>query len=306
MPPRGKGVPRILRELLDTYIVTSGDSYDLQVWNRSPSARSVLVEYDRGAPLLASDVRFVLVRVHTLTNRIGTIVVLTPDYIVRHFGDFGKPTVKHQLLISAAARARVLAMNPPVLFYPDLPTVARLASPDPDVSHRKMRDEPVPGLVRRLESIRAIVVANLVGSTIEEDATKSRGQALEELVARLLGYQPREDELLAGGYPDLRHQALEVKVQDSPTVDFGQFSPRFEEEVPACPGFTTASIRYLIALTDKGTGAVQGAVVCPGRRLGEHFTFASETNFKCQRAIPMAFSDQFKRRSVFNPQAQPT
>ena len=30
------------------------------------------------------------------------------------------------------------------------------------------------------------------------------------------------NELLVGGYPDLRNQVLEVKIQDSPTVDLGQ------------------------------------------------------------------------------------
>ncbi len=30
---KGKGIPRMVREYIDTYIVTSGDSYNLQVWN---------------------------------------------------------------------------------------------------------------------------------------------------------------------------------------------------------------------------------------------------------------------------------
>lgn len=31
VPPKKKGVPRLIRELIDTYIVTTGDSYNLQV-----------------------------------------------------------------------------------------------------------------------------------------------------------------------------------------------------------------------------------------------------------------------------------
>jgi hypothetical protein len=38
VPPKGKGVPKITREFIDTYIVTSGDSYNLQVWNRIPAS----------------------------------------------------------------------------------------------------------------------------------------------------------------------------------------------------------------------------------------------------------------------------
>ena len=40
VPPKGKGVPKITREYIDTYIVTSGASYNLQVWNRVPAAET--------------------------------------------------------------------------------------------------------------------------------------------------------------------------------------------------------------------------------------------------------------------------
>ena len=100
VPPKRKGLPRILREFLDTYIVTTGESYNLQVWNRNPAADSVQITFDDGPPLLSSDVRFAFVRVHPITSRIQTIVVLTPDYIVKSFGSFGKPTVKHQLMLA--------------------------------------------------------------------------------------------------------------------------------------------------------------------------------------------------------------
>jgi hypothetical protein len=39
VPPKKKGVPKMLRELIDTYTVTSGLSYNLQVWNRIPYVR---------------------------------------------------------------------------------------------------------------------------------------------------------------------------------------------------------------------------------------------------------------------------
>lgn len=69
----------------------------------------------------------------------------------------------------------------------------------------------------------------------------------------------------------------------------------------AARGFTTQTVRYLIALTDPKTGTCQGAVLCPGRRLAEHFVYVAEKSFKCQRAIPMAFFDRFEGRAVFNP-----
>ncbi|MCH7481205.1 MAG: hypothetical protein IIC79_07430 [Chloroflexi bacterium] len=45
VPPKGKGVPRIVREFIDTYIVTSGTYYNLQVWNRIPASNTLLIKY---------------------------------------------------------------------------------------------------------------------------------------------------------------------------------------------------------------------------------------------------------------------
>ena len=43
VPPKKKGIPKITREFIDTYIVTSGKSYNLQVWNRIPSSETLLI-----------------------------------------------------------------------------------------------------------------------------------------------------------------------------------------------------------------------------------------------------------------------
>ena len=58
---------------------------------------------------------------------------------------------------------------------------------------------------------------------------------------------------------------LEVKVQDSPTIDLGRYSPQFEEQINE--EFTTRMIRYLIALTDASNGEIDGVVLCPGDEL---------------------------------------
>jgi hypothetical protein len=100
VPPRKKGVPRMLREFIDSYIVTSGKSYNLQVWNRIPNCKTVLVKYDSGASLKCDDIRYVFVKIDLERQIISSILILTADYIETHFGKFGKPTIKHQLLIS--------------------------------------------------------------------------------------------------------------------------------------------------------------------------------------------------------------
>ncbi len=301
VPPRKKGLPRLLREWMDTYIVTTGGSYNLQVWNRNPAATSVQIEYTNGETLLANEVRFAFVRVHPQSQRIHSIVIATPGYIEMKFGRFGKPTIKHQLIIASSTRAKVLATRPPILFHDDSESVGHLTRKRVDVAGCSLHAEPSANSLLSLRTIRDLVTSEIIGREIPQSPTKNRGQVLEEIVARMLGYGPSEGELLAGGYPDIRHQALEVKIQDAPTVDLGRFSPQFDEDVPGCPGFTTASVRYLIALTHEATGVVHGAVICPGSKLGEYFTYVSETSFKCQRSIPMEFFDEFAGRVVFNP-----
>jgi len=131
--------------------------------------------------------------------------------------------------------------------------------------------------------------------------TKNRGQALELKIAELLGYAPKEKELLAGGYPDIRNQMLEVKVQDTQTIDLGKYSPQFEEEIYNST-YTTTSMRYLIALTNPLTSIIEGVIVCPGENLGQNFTYVSDTSFKTQRSIPMSFFNSFAGKVVYNPE----
>jgi hypothetical protein len=299
VPPKAKGLPRILREFIETKVVTTGESYNLQVWNRNPASATVQVEFTDGSGLLANDVRFVFARIQR--DRVESVLVLTPHYIVENFGQFGKETVKQQLIIPPATRRRICDSPTRILFAPDSRKIKPfLASGPLLVGDSSIHDESVAGEIISLKEIKRIAEEKLLGRVIPPGATKNRGQSLEALVADWLGYRLRPGELLAGGYPDFRHQALETKVQDSPTVDLGRFSPQFDEAVPGCPGFTTCSIRYLIALPDSG-GVCRGVILCPGEHLGEHATYVGAKSFKCQRSIPMSFFDHFRGQSVANP-----
>ncbi len=295
-----KGVPKNLREYLDTYLVTSGDSYNLQVWNRNPAADSVQVEFGIGEPLRAADVRLVLVRVDVEVQVIRSIAILSPSYIVKRFGPFGKPTIKHQLIITPKARAYVLAKNPPLVYYPDHVQMNGWTARKPSLKGMSICDPPKAGRLWSLSTIRKFASARLLGTMIPRAGTKNRGQWLEVFVARELGYKIKADDLV-GGYPDIRNQLLEVKVQDAPTVDLGQYSPQFEEGVPLCPEATTVAVRYLIALTDARSGKVVGAIVCPGEKLGLHCAYVSDTSFKCQRSIPMSFFDSIDGKVAIDP-----
>ena len=301
IPPREKGVPRILLEYVDTYIVTTGNAYNLQVWNRNPASNSIQVEYNSGETLSSRDVRFVFLRIDPQTQTISSILVLTPDYIESRFGRFGKPTIKHQIIISSKVRDKALTQNPPGIFCSDTSALSQYVTEKYAIPTSSMSDKPIFGQLFSLNLLREMLVEGLIGEPLDQMATKNRGQALERLVACLLGYKISDAELLEGDFPDIPNQALEVKVQDSPTVDLGRFSPQFEECVPSCPGLTTLDVRYLIALTDAETSIIQGIILCPGEKLGEHFSYVSDTSFKCQRSIPMSFFDMYQGQALYNP-----
>lgn len=301
VPPKGKGIPKITREFIDTYIVTSGTSYNLQVWNRIPAADTLLIKYESGESLKCSDVRFVFVRIDTVKKNIASVIILTPKYIQDKFGKFGKPTVKHQLLISGKVRNEIYKRDDKILSFPDSKKLSyhiRYYYKPPQIG---MVEEPDIKKLFSISLLKKMVADKLIGYKLDAAATKNRGQALEKKVLELLGYQINDSDLLYGAFPDIKNQLLEVKVQDSPTVDLGKFSPEKEEIVIKDSGLTTFDVRYLIALTNPKTEIIEGIILSPGEKLGELFSYVSAESFKCQRSIPMSFFDSYYGKSVFNP-----
>ena len=293
-----KGVPKILLEYVDTYIVTSGTTYNLQVWNRNPSSSSLQIQYANGETLKSDEVRFVLVKIDVAKEMIESIVILTPQYIVEKFGIFGKPTIKSQLIISNKMRQMVIESRDSILFYPDmLGSKSNLSN----LKNFSIHDEATSDSLLSMESIKKIVIEKIIGQKIPPASTKNRGQLLENIFAKALGYELLDTEALAGGYPDIRNQALEIKIQDSPTVDLGKYSPEFEEVIPNCGGFTTKTMRYCIVLTNPTTYIVEGVVLAIGDKLGENFTYIANKSYKSQRSILMSFFESIKGKSIFNP-----
>lgn len=301
VPPKAKGIPKITREFIDTYIITSGSSYNLQVWNRNPAVDTLLITYESGENLKCTDVKFVFVKINMDDNTISSIVVLTPAYIERKFGKFGKPTIKQQLLISGKIRNNLIKSESKIILYQDSKKLSTSVCNVYSKPTQGMTDEPKVGDLFSINLLKELVADKLIGFKLPAAATKNRGQALEKKVLELLGYDIKDSDLLCGDFPDIRNQLLEVKVQDSPTVDLGKFSPEKEESVTKDAKFTTFDIRYLIALTNPKTEEIEGIILSPGEKLGELFSYVSAESYKCQRSIPMSFFDKYHGRSVFNP-----
>lgn len=301
VPPRKKGVPKILREFIDTYIVTSGKSYNLQVWNRIPNSETLLIKYDSGESLKCNDVRFILTKIDVVENKISSIIIATPEYIVEKFGNFGRPTIKHQLLISSKIRQKIYKSDDKIMLYNDTAKLSYLIRHDYRPPENDMVEEANPDNIFSIGLIKTMVAEKLIGYKLDADATKNRGQSLERKVLELLGYPSSEADLLYGAFPDIPNQLLEVKVQDTQTVDLGKFTPEKEEYIVEDLDITTFDIRYLIALTNPETETIEGIILSPGERLGEVFSYVSEKSYKCQRSIPMEIFEKYRGQVVINP-----
>ncbi len=302
IPPKKKGVPKLLIELIDTYIVSSGKSYNLQVWNRFPSSQSTLIEYADGSKIRIKDIRYVFVKIDTVNSLIESILILSPNYIESQFGKFGKPTIKHQLLISQRIRDKVISQSEPILWETDTNKVKKHMTSNKRQTKGNFNSPPTTGNIFSIEVLNSLISKNLIGFKIKAGATKNRGQLLEEKCLSLLGYSKETTDLLEGGYPDVRNQLLEIKIQDTQTIDLGKYSPEYEKVIVPDLQLTTKDVRYLIALTDKKDLTVKGIILMPGNALEKHFTFVSDTSFKCQRTIPMNFFERYKGLCVFNPE----
>ncbi|MCP9237920.1 hypothetical protein [Lewinella sp. JB7] len=302
MPDKGKGVPKNLLEFVDTYIVTSGKSYNLQVWNRIPNSDDPQIECEDGSVLEAKDARLILLRIDVESHIIRAIVGMSPQYIVANFGEFSKPTIKHQMIISGIQRKMVMGLPGGVLIKADTPTIREISTTHSVKPVKPFNQWPAgKGEVMAIEVIRDLVAVPLTGKVITSARTKNRGQALERLILEMLGYDVHETASLEGQYPDVKNQLLEIKIQDAPTVDFGKYTPTETLEVLPKFGVTTKDIRYMIVLMDKSTNCVQGIVLMPGGKLGDYFSHVDGVSGKCQRSIPMTFFDSYDGRAVFNP-----
>ncbi len=300
LPPKGKGIPRLLLELIDTYVVTSGNTYNLQVWNRSPNSDTPLIRFQNDEVIYAKDIRLVLIKVNVQSCLIESIVIMTPEYIEHTFGVFGKPTIKQQLLVSNRQRQKIVISNTHIHITTDtermLPHItSHYVSPS-----KLSCDQPESGKLFSMVILNEYVAKHLIGVKLLAADTKTRGQLLEKMVIEYLGYG--YNSRLVGGYPDLPNQLLEVKVQDAQTIDLGRYSPQFMETINEELGLTTQDVRYLIALTNPNTQTIEGIILCAGKNLGDVFTYVSDKSYKCQRSIPMSFFDKFKGQCVANPQ----
>ena len=299
IPSKKRGIPKNIKYLADSFLVTSGDKYNLQVWNRIPNSSNTLIRYHDGSRIRCKDINCILVKINLECQKIESVIVMSPQYIEHHFGKFGIPTIKYQAIINPTTRNTIVNNSTKSIIVTDTINMKPLLGSNSQVEFKALSSEPVSSHILSIEEIGQRVISNLIGQKLFAQDTKTRGQELERKVATLLGYSDKDQ--LVGNYPDIYNQALEVKVQDSPTIDLGKETPMNPLPIYQNLPITTEDVRYLIALTSPQTSEIEGVILVPGKELESTFTMVNGTSFKCQRSIPMNFFEKYKGKSVFNP-----
>jgi len=299
-----KGIPKLKRLWADTFKVYTDANYNLQVWNRNPDGDRPLVNVD-GNDLFEGDVRHIITHRNEATGTLDCILILDGPQIVHHFGKFSVPTIKHQVIISGSKRNQILLMPGSTLIELDniadnnLQDVMNCIKNNPNPA--LFKSDPESQCLFSISQLDHLLREKLIGRQLEYQGMKNAGQTLELIVMQELGYNVNEGELLEGSYPDLRHQLLEIKVQESPTIDMGMHSPLIKEEIVG--GLDTQDVRYLIALMSPEK-VVQGLVIVPGSSLEHHFSYVKDTSFKRQKSISIDLFKNNKGRVLFDEGGQ--
>lgn len=261
--------PRFQGQDLDVYVQRHDN---LQVWNEelTPTRRYAVIRVDD-----VGDVVAVRVAEGTELAALDTTGTLTRKYQARRRS--GKGGSK---LVSGADTPRLVTELAPVDELDDA-TLAGLLPVNP----------PVHG---RVLTVRALYdrLLQLVGREMEYSTSERlRGERLHRLACEALGLGSYAD---TGKFPDVVCQALEVKLQTSPTIDLGLVTPDSQEPaVTLSPRLRHSDARYLVAygVHDTRVVRVEHIVVSTGADFFEEFQrFGGLVqNRKLQLRLPSGF-----------------
>ena len=244
--------PRFPGQHLDIFVQKS---LNLQIWNEEADAT-------RRYALIRVDAFDIVTRVRVLTgsaiaeyDRTGT---LTSKYQAKR-----KPEHKGSLLVTPLDTDLLRAVLQPV----DQLTDEQLQSISPIA-------RPVPALVLSIATVYERL-ASLVGTVLVDPGElqdRARGVALQRAICTILGLGDYAD---VGQFPDILSQALEVKLQMSPTIDLGLVAPSSGEPAEELgDDLRHCDVRYAVVYGEPAPPAgvlVTGVVVATGEHFFDEF-----------------------------------
>lgn len=246
-----KTKPRFPGQDLDVHVQQDDN---LQIWNQevSPERRYVLIRPD--ADDVVQNVRVVRGQQVARWDKTGTL------------------TSKYQAKRTAGKSGSALISDA------DTDTFENAFNPAPVESglllDASSSDPPTPGLVMPIvqvfEKLTALIGARLDVTGPGQD--RVRGELLQERVSDLLGIGEYAN---FGRWPDIVNQALEVKLQTSPTIDLGLILPTDTAPARALGSdIRHCDARYLVAygeMLSSGEVEVQSIVLCTGADFFDEF-----------------------------------
>lgn len=263
--------PRFPGQDIDVYVQKSDN---LQIWNEeiTPTRRYVLIGLDE--------------------NDLATAVRVVEGQELAQLDTTGTPTTKFQAARQSGRSGSLLvsAADTPALIE-ELRPVDRLSAEE--LTELMPGHAPIPGKVLTIVALFK-QLRHLAGEGfVDPGSERRRGEQLHRLVCQQLGLGAYAD---TGRFPDLVCQALEVKLQTSPTIDLGLVDPSSNE--PALSLSSTLrhqDARYLVAygVTDGSYVELQEIVMSTGADFFSEFRkFGGKTqNEKVQIHLPADFFD---------------
>lgn len=165
---------------------------------------------------------------------------------------------------------------------------------------------PTSELLYSLEEM-ATLLQDLMSIDAPRDArgrileVRPKGHWFEFEVAKRLGYHYPPS---SGLFPDIRHQALEIKhhTGKSVTVDFGRHHPGSEEVINELWNrkfqFKVNQIRYLIALAPPPEFKIVTLILLTGHQLIDVFGVSPTATIKYQMGISTKWREQHQHKMV--------
>lgn len=259
--------PRFPGQNLDVYVQQSDN---LQIWNEEvdPIRRYALIRPD--ANDIVRDVRVITGDELAIYDTTGT---LTSKFQAKRRSGFSGSSLVSPI---------------------DTMTMRRWVSHSPPPSTRRSDDAPSPGKVLSITQVFERLL-RLQGKRIPDPGPtqdRLRGEALQEVAAKALGTERYAN---TGQWPDLRAQAIELKLQTSPTIDLGLVLPSSPAAAPTLgPDFRHCDVRYAVVYaTSRAPGQllISDVVVATGEDFFKEFVqFEGLTvNRKLQLRLPDTF-----------------
>lgn len=265
--------PRFPGQDLDVHVQVSNN---LQIWNQdvSPERRHVLIRPDDLGIVRA--VKVVRGQQVARWDRTGT---LTSKFQAKRIpGRTGSTLVSE---VDTVPLTRLLRPGPVSAYV---------------LAAQSSGARPVPGEVLAVSEIyrRALALAGSRLPAVGAEQDRVRGEQLQEAVTSALGVGRHDNH---GQWPDLVSQALEVKLQTSPTIDLGLVLPTDTGPAAAVGyGLRHCDARYLVAygeIMPSGETEITEIVVASGADFFEEFVQFGGLVTNSKRQIPLP-SDLFE------------